>query len=121
MFVRVKKIGPYEYLYLVENAAKAAAMYNASSRRSASTMRRELRPARWPDRLRRLPLPPFHRAVPLLRRRAGRTAPPPHRRRPGVRPTPGADRLPRGAATSFTPRSSPGVALSPPLIARATA
>ena len=29
MFVRVKKIGPYEYLYLVENAARAAATCSA--------------------------------------------------------------------------------------------
>ena len=39
MFVRVKKIGAYEYLYLVENAARAAAMYSASSRRSAGARR----------------------------------------------------------------------------------
>ena len=39
MFIRVKKIGPYEYLYLVENAARAAATSSASSRRSAAATR----------------------------------------------------------------------------------
>ena len=39
MFVRVKKIGAYEYLYLVETPARAAAMYSASSRRLAGATR----------------------------------------------------------------------------------
>ena len=38
MFVRVKQIGAYEYLYLVENAREGA-ICSASSRRSAGAMR----------------------------------------------------------------------------------
>ena len=39
MFVRVKKIGAYEYLYLVENAREGVATCSASSRRSAGATR----------------------------------------------------------------------------------
>ena len=39
MFVRVKKIGAYEYLYLVETHARAGATFSASSRRSAGATR----------------------------------------------------------------------------------
>ena len=33
MFVRVKKIGAYEYLYLVENAREGGGTYSAWSKR----------------------------------------------------------------------------------------
>ena len=39
MFVRVKKIGAYEYLYLVENAREGGRHVSASSRRSAGATR----------------------------------------------------------------------------------
>jgi hypothetical protein len=39
MFIRVKKIGPYEYLYLVENAREGGRTSSVSSRHSAVAMR----------------------------------------------------------------------------------
>jgi hypothetical protein len=36
MFIRVKKIGAYEYLYLVENAREGAVTSSASSRHLAA-------------------------------------------------------------------------------------
>ena len=42
MFVRVKKIGAYEYLYLVGTRARADAMSSALSRRSAGATKSKL-------------------------------------------------------------------------------
>jgi hypothetical protein len=43
MFVRVKKIGAYEYLYLVDNAREGPAVMCGSSRRSGGPVRSGLR------------------------------------------------------------------------------
>ena len=86
MFVRVKKIGATSISTSSKTPARAVAMSSASSRRSAAATRSRIRPARRPDRLRRPPFPPLHRAVQLLPRRTGGSPPPQHRPRSGVRP-----------------------------------
>jgi hypothetical protein len=48
MFIRVKKIGPYEYLYLVENAREGQALHNATTQEARATKdghRRHCRPS----------------------------------------------------------------------------
>jgi hypothetical protein len=50
MFIRVKKIGPYEYLYLVETAREGGQPGPARHQGTRPTRRgRELGSARWPD------------------------------------------------------------------------
>src|ERR1700730_387123 len=90
MFVRVKKIGGYEYLYLVENVREGGRhvqrVIKALGRRDEGADSGLLL---LPD-----PLPPqLHRALQLLPRRTGGTAPPEYRSGSGVRPSLARDRL----------------------------
>ena len=99
MFVRVKKIGGYEYLYLVENVREGGRHVQRVIK--ALGRRDEVEnswPARRPHRFRRPAFPPLHRTVQLLPRRTRGDPPPQHRPRPGVRPSLAADRMPGGAA-----------------------
>jgi hypothetical protein len=69
MFVRVKKIGAYEYLYLVENAREGGRhvqrVIKALGRRDEG---RGLRTDRWADRLGGTPFAPLDRIVEFLSR-----------------------------------------------------
>ena len=65
MFVRVKKIGRYEYLYLVENSREGG---RHVQRVVKALGRRDEIENSDVDRFRRPPLPPLHRTVQLLPR-----------------------------------------------------
>src|ERR1700757_3877625 len=99
MFVRVKKIGGYEYLYLVENVREGGRHVQRVIK--ALGRRDEVEASGLLDGLIAPPPPPFHRAFQLLSRRVGRGPPPQYRSRPGVRPPLAGDRLSCRAASAL--------------------
>ena len=95
MFVRVKKIGAYEYLYLVENAREGGRHVQRVIK--ALGRREEVEASGLIDGLIAsggAPFAPLDRVVELLSRRIAGAAPSQHRRRSGLRPSMGGDRLP---------------------------
>src|ERR1700746_4072815 len=106
MFVRVKKIGKYEYLYLVETAREGGRhvqrVVKALGRRdeveASGTLDALVASAARHSRR-------SNRALELLSRRACRTAPRQHRSGPGVRQAVARDRLRRCDQRTFA-RSS---------------
>ena len=100
MFVRVKKIGPYEYLYLVVNAREGGRHVQRVIK--ALGRRDEIENSDLLDGLIASAARHSRRSIVLSRflsRRISGTAAPQHRSQPGVWPALGGDRLPRGAAT----------------------
>lgn len=70
MFVRVKKIGGYKYLYLVENALGRRTPCAAGDRRRWGAVTRSRHRGCWIPRSPRQPaIPGVHRALALLPRR----------------------------------------------------
>ena len=68
MFVRVKKIGAYEYLYLVENAREGGRHVQRVIKALGRRDEVEASGVRWADRLGGAPFAPVNRIVELLSR-----------------------------------------------------
>ena len=101
MFVRVKKIGGYEYLYLVENVREGG---RHVQRVIKSLCRRdEVETSGLLDGLIASAARHSRRSIVLSSFYRGELAEPQHRPRPGVRPPLAGDRLPGGAAPASGP------------------